>query len=212
LGAQSNHRRHLGQSEVSRHRPEIAIIVQQRPTIFDAPGSDQEIDGLANGHAASAQRPEIAGRRDHNRISRHRHDFEAAQKSLDLTGSPFAIQTLQNLAKDQIAENDLLPAASSLQRHDLMHAVAIKETDPYAAVDERSNGFPPGPAPRQVAPPAILAKSGAAPLLPAQPDHQPKRLLKGLLFVCVPGSLLGFRHKSIIDVDIGTHDSPQRCV
>jgi hypothetical protein len=135
-GARSNSSPYFDQSEVSRHRPEIAVIVQQRPAIFDAPSSNQEIDGLANGHAAPAQRPEIAGRRDRDRLSCHRHNFETAQNSFNLIGSPFTIKTLQDLAKHQIAENDLLLAESNLQRHDMRHAAAIKEIDPYAAVDD----------------------------------------------------------------------------
>jgi hypothetical protein len=42
------------------HRPKIAVIVQQWPAVLDAPGADQQVDGLADGDAAPAQRTEIA--------------------------------------------------------------------------------------------------------------------------------------------------------
>jgi hypothetical protein len=38
-----------------RHRPKIAVIVQQRPAVLDASGSDQQVDDLADGDTALAQ-------------------------------------------------------------------------------------------------------------------------------------------------------------
>jgi hypothetical protein len=42
------------------HRPKIVVIVQQRPTILDAPGSNQEVDGFAHRDAVLAERSKIA--------------------------------------------------------------------------------------------------------------------------------------------------------
>ena len=47
--------------------------------VHDAPGADQQVDGLADRDSAPAQRAEMAGRRYCNHIPAHRHDFEAAQ-------------------------------------------------------------------------------------------------------------------------------------
>jgi hypothetical protein len=56
-----------------------------------------------------------------------------------------------------------------------------------------------------MAAPAVFTESLADPLLPSQPDHQTQRLVHRLLLGCVPGSLLGFRHQCVIDLDGGTH-------
>src|SRR6266436_4993839 len=36
-------------------RPKITVVMQQRPAVFETPGSDQQVDGLADGDAALAQ-------------------------------------------------------------------------------------------------------------------------------------------------------------
>src|SRR5579859_670688 len=41
--------RSFAQSEVPHHRTKIAIVVQQRQPMLDAPCSDQKVDRLANG-------------------------------------------------------------------------------------------------------------------------------------------------------------------
>jgi hypothetical protein len=57
----------------------IAIVVEQRCTVFDAPGPNQEVDCLADCDPAPAQKTEIASAGDRNRIPGHRYDFEAAK-------------------------------------------------------------------------------------------------------------------------------------
>lgn len=76
------------------HRVEIAVVVKQWRTVLDAPGADQEIDGLANCDPAPPQGTEIAGCRDGDRVAGHRHDFEAAQESLDVPSGSLAVEAL----------------------------------------------------------------------------------------------------------------------
>jgi hypothetical protein len=51
----------------------------------------------------------------------------------------------------------------------------------------------------------VLAKSGIDFLLPAQSDHQAKRLFHDLLLGRTPRSFSGLRHEGIINIDIGAH-------
>ena len=47
------------QAEVPGKGIEVPVAVQQVVPALDASGSNHRIDGLANGHAEAAQRPEI---------------------------------------------------------------------------------------------------------------------------------------------------------
>jgi hypothetical protein len=58
----------LPESEIAGHWMKIAIVVEQRCTVFDAPGPDQEVDCLADCNPAPAQKTVIAGARGHHRF------------------------------------------------------------------------------------------------------------------------------------------------
>ena len=45
-----------------RHRMEIAVVVEQWPAVLDAPGANEQVDGLADSDAALAQKTEDPGR------------------------------------------------------------------------------------------------------------------------------------------------------
>src|SRR3954447_15753602 len=120
---------------MARHGTEVAIVVEQRPAVLDAPGADQQTDGLADGDAAPAQGTEIAGCRNGNRISRHVHDFEAPQQGFDFPSRPFIVKALQHLAQHQIADYYLFSTYNRVQLFDMGRVPAVKEVDPDAAVD-----------------------------------------------------------------------------
>ncbi|MEA2888561.1 MAG: hypothetical protein QOD11_2921 [Bradyrhizobium sp.] len=46
--------RQLDQPQIARHRMEVAIVVEQWPAVLDAPSTDQQVDGLADGDPMSA--------------------------------------------------------------------------------------------------------------------------------------------------------------
>jgi len=102
-----------------RHRAEIAIIVEQWSAVFDAPGSDQEVDCLADGNPATTQGPKITSRQNGDGVSRHGYNFKTAQEGFDLLGGPLAIEALQYLAKHQVADDDSFFAEGSLKRHNM---------------------------------------------------------------------------------------------
>src|SRR5882757_5426240 len=121
---------------MARHRMEIVIVVEQWPAVLDAPGSDQQGDGLADSDPAPAQGTGIAGRRDGNRVAGHWHNFEAAQQALDFPSRPLAIKALQHLAKHQIPDDSLSRAEHRPQSPDVGRVPTIEEVDPDAAVDD----------------------------------------------------------------------------
>src|ERR1700722_9309269 len=130
----SEGQRRFDQPKMPCHRSKIAVIVEQWPAVLDAPGSDQEVDGLANGDATPAQGTEITGGRDRDRLAGHRHDVEAAQQALDLERCLFAVEALQHLTKHQIPNDDLFDAQDLTQAPDMRRIPAIEEVDPNAAV------------------------------------------------------------------------------
>jgi hypothetical protein len=75
----------------------IAVVVQQWPAVLNAPGADQEIDGLANGNAAPAQAAEIASCSNGNGFAPHLNELETAQQSLDRSRRSLALEALQYL-------------------------------------------------------------------------------------------------------------------
>src|SRR3984893_14079306 len=136
----SRRHRQLDQPEMARHGMEIAIVVEQGPAVLDAPGADQEVDGLADSDPAPAQGAEIARRRDSDRVAGHRHNFEAAQQGLDFSSRPLAVKPLQHLAKHHIPHDNLVRAEDRAESPDMGRIPAIEEVDPDAAVD---NDHPP---------------------------------------------------------------------
>jgi hypothetical protein len=104
-------------------------------SVLDAPGADQQVDGLADRDPTPAQGTEIPGRRDGNGVPGHRHDFEAAQQGFDVASRPLAVKALQYLAKHQIPDYDLVGAEGRAQSPDMGRIPAIEEVDPDAAVD-----------------------------------------------------------------------------
>jgi hypothetical protein len=68
----------LDESKKACHEMKIAIVVEQRRAVFDAP-RPEEIDCLADCDPAPAQKTKIASARDGKRVSSHRYDFVAAK-------------------------------------------------------------------------------------------------------------------------------------
>src|SRR5580700_9389009 len=95
---------------MASHRTEIAVVMKQWSAVYDAPGTNQEVDGFANGNPSPAQISKIAGCGDGNGIAPHSDDRKPAQQRLDLFRRAFAIKALQHLAKHQIPHDDLLCA------------------------------------------------------------------------------------------------------
>src|ERR1700730_4370217 len=129
-------RRRFDQPKIPCHRPKIAVIVQQWPAVLDAPGADQQVDGLADGDAAPAQRTEIAGRRDGNPVAGHWHYLEAPQQGLDVSSRPLAVKALKYLAKHQIPNDDLVRAQGRAKSPHMGCIPAIEEVDPDATIDD----------------------------------------------------------------------------
>jgi len=103
--------------------------------MFDAPCSYQEIDRLANGDAATAERAKIARSGDCDRLSGHWFNLEAAEKGFNLVRRPFIVEALQHFAKHQVANDDLVGTENFPQCLDVSSPSASEEVDPNTAVD-----------------------------------------------------------------------------
>src|ERR1700688_1195328 len=118
------------------HRSEVVVVVEQWPAVLDAPGADQEINGLSNRDPLPAKETKIGSRRDRDNLAGHRHNLEPPQQRLDHASVPLTVQTLQYLAKHQITDDELLHAKDSSQAADMRHIAAVEEIDPNTAVDD----------------------------------------------------------------------------
>ncbi len=83
--------------------------MQQGSPVLDAPGTDQKINGFANGDAAPAQGAEIASSLNGDSISRHGGHIELPEQGFYLLGLLFAVETLKDFAQHQIPDYDFVP-------------------------------------------------------------------------------------------------------
>src|SRR5262249_14929707 len=126
---------HFGQPQVPRHRPKIAVIMEERNIVLDAPCANQQIDCFADSNASSTQKPEILSRQDGDRFAAHWYDFKKPQQSLDFSRFTLALEALQNPAKHQITDNNRLGTKKHAQAANLGHIASVEKVNPYAAVD-----------------------------------------------------------------------------
>ena len=129
----SDHR--LDQTEVRHHRTKVAVVVQQRQPMLDAPCSDQKVHGLADGNAATPERSKIARGSDGDRRACHWLNLEAAEKAFNLLCRLFIVEPLQHFAKHQVANDDFVLTENLPQYLNVSDASASEKIDPDAAVD-----------------------------------------------------------------------------
>ena len=84
--------------------PGAAIIVQQQVATLDAEGADDNIDRLADRAALAAEKAVVRRRFDRQVGLEQRHRLKSPQAALDVAGLSLGPQSLQNLAQDQIAD------------------------------------------------------------------------------------------------------------
>jgi hypothetical protein len=101
---------HDAQAEVFGERIEIAVVVQQGEFALDASGGNYRIDGLANGHTARSQLPEIPGGLNRDFPSAELDDYQGGQHFPRLVEVALAGEALQDLSENQIADGQRLIA------------------------------------------------------------------------------------------------------
>src|SRR5260370_3228963 len=114
----------------------MPVAVQQVIPAFDASGRNHGIDGLARGHAESAQRAEI--------LRRLNRDFPADQlpphqRSQYLPGPvevSFLVEALQNLGQNQVANGQRLLAKQPVEYLGLRRDCPLEIIDPHAGINE----------------------------------------------------------------------------
>jgi len=164
---------------MAHHRAKVAVVVEAAAHGFSiAPGTDQHVDGFANGDAVSTQGPIIAGRGDRVRVADHRGDGEA------VAGKPRHLE-LPVRSPDPAAPSHSIRSPTTIssgaeyraQALDVGCLAAVEEVDPGRCCRQRSPGPSPFAAPGDVCRArGYFPKSQADLLLPSQPDHQTERL------------------------------------
>src|SRR5579884_590291 len=128
------------QPEKALHRREIAIVVQQRMSSFDAEGGDDEIDRLADRYAFAAQKSVIRGGLDRQFGIEQRDCPEAPQDALDELCFALDPQSLQHLAENQIADQQWPRRDQRAKPAYRIGRDIVQMIDPYGAIDEDHRG------------------------------------------------------------------------
>ncbi len=95
---------HDTQAEVLHKRIEVSITVKQLNPVFHAPGSDDRIDGLANGNAGPAQQAEVFRRLNRDMAASKLHYRKGSQQHQRRIESSFGSKTLKDLGQDQVTD------------------------------------------------------------------------------------------------------------
>src|SRR5471032_311556 len=88
------------QAQVPGEVIEIPVVVQQVIPALDASGSNHRIDGLANGDAEFAQRPEILRRLNRDFLSAQLYHHQRSQHFPGFVEVSFVTEALQYLRQD----------------------------------------------------------------------------------------------------------------
>src|ERR1019366_5824608 len=124
------------QPEVLGERVKIPVVVQQVVPAFDASGRNHGIDGLANGHAEPAQRAEILRRLNRDFLPAQLHHLQRGQHFPGFIEVPFAVEALQDLSQNQVANGQRLLAKQLVEYLGLRRDRPLEVIDPHAGIDE----------------------------------------------------------------------------
>jgi len=126
------------QPEVSLHRSEIPMIVQQTVPFLNAERSDNHIDRLAHGNPQSAQTPVILGGSNRKPFVHHSRDRISTEALLNPNHKGIVPCPLQDLKHDQIADQDpivvILGQCPEFGHRDIVDAAKVR--DPNRAIDD----------------------------------------------------------------------------
>ena len=92
------------QTEKASHRREVTVAVQQGVTALDGECADEEVYRLSDRDPAAAQKSVVRGGLYGELCVNKRYDFKLAQRIFHQPRFRIGAQTLQDLADDQIAD------------------------------------------------------------------------------------------------------------
>ena len=96
-------------------RIEVPVVVQQVIPALDASGGNHRIEGLANGDAEAAERPEIFRRLNRDFLSAQLHDDQRSQHFSGLVEVSLVGEALQDLRQDQVADRQVFVAKQTIE-------------------------------------------------------------------------------------------------
>jgi hypothetical protein len=98
------------QAEPFLHPGEIAIGMEKRDRVGDAPGGDRKVDRAAHGDALCAQQPVVSCRRDGEGPAAQVNDIERREETGNLLRRAFVRKFAQKLGEDQVAQQNVVIA------------------------------------------------------------------------------------------------------
>src|SRR6266571_7907045 len=110
--------------------------MQQGIPALDASGCNHRIDGLTNGHAACAERPEILRRLNRDFLSAQLYDDQRSQHRPGLVEVSFVSEALQDLRQNQVTDGQRFVAKQPLEFLGLRGDRSFEVIDPHAGIDE----------------------------------------------------------------------------
>jgi hypothetical protein len=107
------------------HGQEITIIVQQSVAMLDAKSADDDVGGLADRDAQTAQPALISGGPGSEMVVQKRHDRILAQGTFDARGLGLVAHALKDFQQDEIADQQGLPRRGNFQLLCLRRGAAL---------------------------------------------------------------------------------------
>ncbi len=90
------------------HRDEIAVVMQQSVSMFDAESADDEVGGLANGNAQFSQLAIISSSERGQVGSQQRYKQILTQSAFNTRGMGPVPSALENFEQDNVADQERL--------------------------------------------------------------------------------------------------------
>src|ERR1039458_4598804 len=130
------HSYYHAQAEVLGKRIKVPVVVQQVISALDASGGNHGIDGLANGHAEVAQRPEVFRRLNRDFLSAQLHEDQRCQHLPGLVEVRLVCEALQDLRQDQVTDRQRFVAKQTVEFLGLRRDGSLEVVDPHAGIDK----------------------------------------------------------------------------
>jgi hypothetical protein len=124
------------QAEKALHRREVTVAVQQGVTAFDTECADEEVYRRSDRDPAAAQEAIVCSRFDRQLRVDQRDCFEPYERPLNEPRLRVGRKTLQNLAQDQVSDQQRRCRYQLSKPADRLGDDIIQKIDPDGAVDE----------------------------------------------------------------------------
>lgn len=183
--------------------------MQQRVLLREAEGSDQTTDGLPHGVAARPQRPIIPHCVPRQVDAACFEKFQLEQSALDLSRCELISDTLQHFAENHIYQPEALTIEFCMNPICLRISYALKVINPDGRVDDHHDAISlrgPHEKHRDPLPRPPYRASGRRCAAPASGSADQSLFGNGPLG-SGPAAPHGLPHKSIVDIDVGSHQS-----